>query len=143
MKTFEDWFYEQRGCTVEQFRQWTYSNLSDVIRMRQKMICMYDGSLNVIKRLPLYDTAETETDKIIADYRKRYETETDRYYLDKMNLDFSDWLEGYYHMTPKEFFRICEATGTPEREAGRAMERFQRRYMEYVNTRELEQMNPF
>ena len=143
MKTFEEWFQEQRGCTVEQFRQWALSNLSDVVKTRQRILCIYDKNGQVIKRVSLYDSPEKEADAILADYRARYQNETDRYYLDQMDLSFSDWLQGYYHMTPKAFFDLCEATGTPQKEANKAMERFQRRYMEYVNMRELEHMNPF
>ena len=139
MKTYEEWFYEQRGCTEEQFRKWCISNLSN--GFRQKYLYVDDGK--GVRQIALYNTPEEETKNIIATYHRRYQEEFDREYLDQMYLSFLDWFEGYYHLTIKKFYQLCDATGCTRKEADKAMRWSHRRYMEQMELKELDATNPF
>lgn len=138
MKTFEEWFYDQRGCTEEQFRNWCIANLSNGFRQRYLYIDDGRGS----RKIALYDLPEKEAGHILKTYHERYREELDREELERMTLGFSDWLEGYHHMTPARLHELCEATGTTYREEARVMEWYRRRYSEYRNSKELG-FNPF
>lgn len=102
---------------------------------------MTDGAHT--KQVPLYMTPEEEVEAVRKHYHERYRNELDRKYLDRMELTFSDWLEGYYHLTPETLHKLCEATGTTYREESRIMQWYQRRYMEYTYMKELDSSNPF
>lgn len=141
MKTFEEWFRDQRGCTEEQFRQWCLSNLTDVVKARQRHLCIDDGKRTVT--VALYKTPKEETEEILAWYHRRYREEFDRECLDTMELDFSDWLSGYYHLDSNKLHELYEATGTKPYEDARVFDWYRRRYMEYVNMKELDAGNPF